>query len=117
MSEVREFKSKTEPKPFTVNGQGFTAMRAIPGFMFLEFTKAQANKADDYVMGALLFDMFKAVMGGEEFERFRTFANSEDGPDLDNLIEIVQFLTGRDADRPTEPPSPSQPTASPPEAT
>lgn len=119
-----EFKSKFEPKPFTVNGQDFVARRSIPGFMFLEFTKAQLKGSQDAnddqvdpMMGALLYDMFEAVMEPEEFERFRKFANSSDGPDMDTLVEVMQYLTGRDAGRPSEAPVPSPSTAPPSEAT
>lgn len=105
---MRKFSSsrKGVPISFELDGVEFHCRPDIPGTLMLEY--AEMMGSDNVSISArVILDFFKAAMEDEEHARFRKFADSVDNPvTIETLGDIVAYLLGEYADRPTPPPSP-----------
>lgn len=119
-SERRSYSSKGRKRSLIIDIDGNEfEMRTIPGGVFLDFSRLVARpdptdpvekmrKASEEADA--LWDIFASAMTDDEFERFRKFAVSADGPDMETLMEVMQGLVVSSATSfPTSSPSGSPP--------
>lgn len=115
----------SEPVTFDIDGETFTCVDSMPGSVLLEHTRRLTSDDVSVATGELL-DMWSDVLDDEpgtdehgnptvsEHDRFRTFI---DDParrvDVQLLGQILQYVLGELARRPTDAPSPSAPGQSP----
>lgn len=97
---------QTKPITFELDEETFTCRPEIPGTLLLEYAE-MIGQDNVSVSAKVVLDFFKAVMRDEEHARFRKFTDSPDNPvNIQVLGEIVEYLLGEYAQRPTQPSSP-----------
>lgn len=107
---IRDFTRKRERLVFRIDDDLFEAAPAIPGDMLTEFAKRYANIGDAPVEQQLnvLKDALGLILLPESHARFtKRLADAENPIELEQAIEVVNWLMDTYGKRPTEPSSPS----------
>lgn len=116
---VRKIKSFTptkkkealEPIPFELLGESFEAVPKIPGITLLEFIASGEEDSSGSTAKGIL-DYLRASMKKDDYKRFhKLVSDPENEVEIETLSEIVSYLIGEQASRPTEASSQSDATS------
>ncbi|MDJ1137927.1 hypothetical protein [Streptomyces iconiensis] len=107
----RDFSRPRERKQFVIDDDTFEACRALPGEDFVVFI----GHFEEFDGAGSWRDNFKAVVAALElvllpdsFARARARLSDKEHPiELDQIVEVLEWLVGEYADRPTQPSSDS----------
>lgn len=87
---------------FEIDGVPFTGDGSVSVLDLSEFARLAASgmDTDDPSAGAILADIYLALLGDKEYQRFRNHCR-RNGTDGENLMKIIGDLASEDSDRPT----------------
>lgn len=107
---TRDFTRKREPVTFRIDDDLFEAAPAIPGDLLTEFAERYSNISDVPIGQQLnvMKDALALVLLPESHGRFiKRLSDVENPIELEQTVEVVQWLMEHYGRRPTQPSSPS----------
>jgi hypothetical protein len=107
---IKDFTRKRERLIFRIDDDTFEAATAIPGDMLTEFATRYADIGSAPVEQQLtvMKDALSLVLLPESHARFtKRLSDLENPIELEQTVEVVQWLMGVYGQRPTQPSSPS----------
>lgn len=107
---VRDFTRKREQLTFRIDNDVFEATPAIPGDLLTEFATRYSNIGDAPVREQLnvMKDALSLVLLPESHARFtKRLSDLENPIELEQTVDVVQWLMEVYGKRPTQPSSPS----------
>lgn len=110
-----------ETLSFRIMGEEFE-VGAIPSWVYFDYidamvaagriaAKKEPTDAEALLAGektAAIRDVFRGVMDDGQYDRFVAVMRRPGAPDMDQLVKLVEALTARGADRPTNGSSPAR---------